>query len=842
MMHYGSWVHQGDLDSHHCYIRYMEEVSDFQRRTEQQEEETEQTVDETHDTVTSATSGDRSSSADLFRLEFAATQWSKLVSNAEGLFQKLMSTTSLPHPEQDQIEQWLCLKQEYEECIASDDAMSLPGLPDNTRRSLERIEEVTETDERTDDSANRIEFQPASASCSSTETEMSEEEDEDEEHSDVSSENPDFMEKLDECMSKFKTETDKIIDAKDNLFQATNLEIISTASIPINNNNDYVPIIKPIPIRNPNSRRNSMLPGSEMCNEVMVFNGGFRPCQNKNVDDNLMTFGNANFPEHRDSNFCNVRNENYSRLKNKHSPDLLIDALKTTEDPEPIKALKTLTMNNEVKQTQMKKIESDLDGAHKRIDELQTTIKIKERFIADMIKNSDTRTNAKQRFQRKRNKLEEEYYNTRKQLAQAENASMYKASDERSSTHKKEIELYKNMAIHYEKRLMDIAKIKQIAGDSAKKVFELESSLNSSKKQMEKLNRQLRREEERKNQLECELASDQKKIRDLEDKYNLTASKLKEMQSESEDERNSSKPKNNCSDKKKNFLEVSARLSHLEHVLNEKSMDLERTADTDEKAAQALRHEIENLRRTRDSLLQEKSDLDEKWQKERTLTSVEERKRLECGETIEAIDAMIEHKNEMICGRKDFDGNQSKREKSERMLMDRLAKLSEGEMRTLFYKYFLKVIDLKESSKCLETQNAELEEHVAMQDRRMRTMMNTLKQTKLEAERKIVVMQREQEEKLNLIYRHIAEETGSSGHDELDKNSELFKYKRENKILRRRLADVDALWKRPAASTTSPPRIPAQELKQIALGAKQTTKVTRQGRKLIWTATRGKNE
>ncbi|XP_066584266.1 kinesin-like protein costa [Prorops nasuta] len=832
MMHYSPWVHSQDLlENQQCYIPYTAQLSNYQHNNHDQpsliEEEDEQTGDETHDTMTSATSGDRSSSADIFRLEFAATQWSKLVSNAEGLFNKLMTSNILPHNEQDQIEQWLCMKQEYEECIASDDTASIPGFAENTRRSLERIEEVTETDEKTDESANQMELKNDSNSNINSGSELSEAEDDDEEddQSDASSENPDFLEKLDECMNKLKIDTDRLIDSKKDQFRATNVQIISPRAT--NANNNYVPIVRPIPIRNNNSRRNSMLPGSEMCNEVLAFNGSLKPIQNQMLDN--PTDDIPNVPHLLDNYKFEIINNDNLPDKNDNSPDLLIDTIKTNEVPAPIKELKALALNNEAKHTEVKKIQSDLDGANKRIEELETTIKIKEKFIADMIKNSDCRASAKQKFQRKWSKLEEEYYNTRTQLAQAENASMYKDSEEKSA-HKKEIELYKNMAIHYEKRLMDIDMIKQIAGDSAKKVLELESSLNTSKKQMEKLKKQLKKEEERKKQLQEELVEDQKKIRELEEKYNLTASKLKEMQSESEDERNP-RSKVDC-DKKKNLQDVSARISHLDHVLKEKSMDLERTADTDEK--EALRHEIRNLRRTRDCLVDEKCDLDEKFQKERTLTTMEERKLLECGETIEAIDAMIEHKNEMICGRKIFDENQSKREKGERMLMERLAKLSDGEMRTLFYKYFLKVIDLKESSKNLEVQTAELEAHAEAQEWRIQTLTNALKQTKLEAERRIVLMQREHEEKLHLMFRHFAEETSSSGHERLDKDSELAKYKRENRTLRKRLADVEALLKGPSTlRAASPARIPQQGLKQIAPITRPTTKVTRQRNKLI---------
>ncbi|XP_046464809.1 kinesin-like protein costa [Neodiprion pinetum] len=831
MMHYGPWIHhQGILDNRQCYNQYIEEVQAFRHPREQQDEELKHTVEEIQETpdIEVGTSGERSSSADLFRLEFAATQWSKLVSNAEGLFNKLVTSNILPHTEQDQIEQWLCMKQEYEECIASDDTASLQGFADVTRRSLERIEEVTETDEKTDESATCGKFRNESdSSCNSETEDLSEEE------SDISSENPDFLDKLDELMNKFKNDTDNVIDSKKDEFRKMDIIIDTSAAESLNNGNDYLPIVKPTPIRNPSSRRNSMLPGSDMCNGVLAFNGGYKQCQDTNFNHQLSALIAANTLENREVDFRLDNNVNVVKIqKETHSPDLLIETIKNSDqDPEPIKVLKNLTLTNEAKQTQVKKIQSDLEGAHKRIEELQNTIQIKEQFIADMIKNSEARASAKQKFQRKRSKLEEEYYNTRTQLAQAENASLYKDTEDKSA-HKKEIELYKHMAIHYEKRLMDIEMIKQIAGDSAKKVLELESSLNSSKKQMEKLKRQLKKEDEHKKQLENELVQDQRKIRELEEKYNLTASKLKEIQSESEDDRKNSKSQNDCSDKKKNLLEVSARISHLDHVLKEKSMDLERTADTDEK--EALRHEIRNLRRTRDCLVDEKCDLDEKLQKEKTLTIVEERKLLECGETIEAIDAMIEHKNEMICGRKCFDENQVKREKGEQMLMERLMKLSDGEMRTLFYKYFLKVIDLKESSKNLEIQAAELEAHAETQEWRIQTLTNALKQTKLEAERRIVLMQREHEEKLHLMFRHFAEETSSSGHDRLDKDSELARCKRENRSLRRRLADVEGLLKgstHPRAA--SPAKIPQQGLKQIAPSTQPTTKVTRQRNKLI---------
>lgn len=795
-MHYGSWIPQTMLDNHRYYPQYIEDP--YRIRSDHRDEENEQTGD---DTLTTATSGERSSSADIFRLEFAATQWSKLVSNAEGLFNKLVASNVLPHNEQDQVEQWLCMKQEYEECIGSDESSSVPGYAENTRRSLERIEEVTETDERTDESGNPAEFRNISDSCtsSSCESEMSEEADEENE-SDVSSENPDFMEKLDECMNKFKLETDKLIDEVEDGFREKGLPIISACAYPINNNNDYVPIVKPIPIRNPNSRRNSMLPGSEMCNEVIIFNGGFKP------------------PQKRDDCHVKTRNINDNRVYKHNSPDVLVDALKSN-DTEPIRTLKTLTMNNEAKQNQVKIIQLELDKAHKRIDELQTTIRKKEKFIADMEKNTESRNGGKQKIQRKRLRVKKEY--TR--WAAAEKTLCRNTED---LTSKREFELCKNMAIDYEKRLLDIEEIRQIAGESAKKVQELETSLNSSKKQMEKLQKQLKKEEERKNLLESELAEDQKKIRELEEKYNLTESKLQEMRSESEDERAHSRALSEQD--KNNMMLVSSRISQIDCVLKEKSMDLEKASDSEEK--QALRHEIQNLRRTKDRLVEQKCGLDGKLLKEKTLTTDEQRKRLECGETIEMIDAMIEHKNERICGRKNFNKNDNQNASSEKVIIDKhLSRLSEPEMKKLFYAYFRKVIDLKESSRNLEVLTNELEATILNQEAHTRSRLN-------QQNERFLRLEKEYEHKINSILRHYRSEAGTTRYDRLDRDSEYMTLKKENRALKKQLAHYDVLLRGNAITrATSPHRIQQLQLKQIAPPPPEnkTTTVTRKKNKLI---------
>lgn len=471
--------------------------------------------------------------------------------------------------------------------------------------------------------------------------------------------------------------------------------------------------------------------------------------------------------------------------------------------------------------SQVKKIQSDLDGAQKRIAELERTIKCKEKYIADMIKNSEARNCAKQKYERKGSKIEEQYYNARTQLAHKEN-SLYR--DDEKQTNKREIELYRNIAIHCEQRLMDIERMKQIAGDSAKKVIGLESSLNSSKKQMEKLKKQLKKEESRKSQLEDEVAEDQRKIKELEEKYNLKASKLKD-----EDDRGSVKYGNE--DKKQDMLE--SKISHLDHVLKEKSMDLERADDVGSKAA--IRLEIENLRKEKERLSDEKSDWESKLNANSKQNNFKDREWLECHEAIEVVDVMIEQKNEKICGKKCFDIKNCTRENMERRLMKQLSMLSLDEIVKLFTKYFTKVIDLKESGSILDDHLRAACKTIQSLELDNRKLYNDLKNIEAEHEKQLSCIQHEHARNVNVMMNIAADETGSSSYEKQDKDAEIVRLKRDNKLLRKKVHDFEMLvGGAGVARPASPPRIIHQELKQIApCAATTTTKVTRQRNKII---------
>lgn len=77
-----------------------------------------------------------------FSIKYATSQWVKLVSNAEGLFSKLLTSGSqlLNEQDRDSIEEWMYLKQECEECLSSAELAS-------NQRLLGPIQETDEHEE-----------------------------------------------------------------------------------------------------------------------------------------------------------------------------------------------------------------------------------------------------------------------------------------------------------------------------------------------------------------------------------------------------------------------------------------------------------------------------------------------------------------------------------------------------------------------------------------------------------------------------------------------------------------------------------------------------------------------
>jgi costal 2 protein len=386
-----------------------------------------------------------------------------------------------------------------------------------------------------------------------------------------------------------------------------------------------------------------------------------------------------------------------------------------------------------------------------QIKEVEQTIALKKNLITDLIENNKTRMTAKHKCSKKKSKYQSEYEKCKKDISKAI----------MGGKNPLEIQRLKEMASKFEEKLLDLNSINEIAAESSsnKKVKQLHKSLEQSKKQLEVLNKVLKKEIKHKDSIEKEVEKQLKLIEenDIDSQKKLKAGSPSPPSSNSK-----------LSDSKVKIRDMNARISHLDEILKEKSSNLQLCKlPGDDKEKDSLRYEIRNLRRTRDTLLDQRVSLYRKLKRDKILTYKEERKMLECDEAIEAIDDVIEAKNELICGHKSIDTDERlEREKGEQLLMARLNKLSEEEMKILLYKYFMKVIDLKESCRKLEQNLMSLERDKEAWEWREKILTNAIRQARLESERNLIIQQKNHETRLNLLLRHFANETTTSSLNE----------------------------------------------------------------------------
>ncbi|XP_039106331.1 kinesin-like protein KIF27 isoform X1 [Hyaena hyaena] len=243
-------------------------------------------------------------------------------------------------------------------------------------------------------------------------------------------------------------------------------------------------------------------------------------------------------------------------------------------------------------------------------------------------------------------------------------------------------------------------------------------------------------------------------------------------------------------------LKISTRLSLLDQELSEKNVELQHSTAEEKikisEQVQALQKEKDQLQRRRDSV-------DEKLKNGSVLSPEEEHVLFQLEEGIEALEAAIEYKNESIRSRQNLlRASFRNLSHSEANVLEKLICLSPVEIRAILFRYFNKVVSLRETERKLQLQNEEIKMKVLEQDNLVRELESALEHLKLQCDRRLTVQQKEHEQKLQLLLHHFKEQDGEGIMETLktyeDKiqqlEKDLYFYKKTSRDLKKKLKEL----------------------------------------------------
>ncbi|XP_051028569.1 kinesin-like protein KIF27 [Acomys russatus] len=407
-----------------------------------------------------------------------------------------------------------------------------------------------------------------------------------------------------------------------------------------------------------------------------------------------------------------------------------------------------------------------------------------------------------------------------------------------------------------QKKQQDSKKLASLSIQNEKRASELEQNVDHLKYQKAQLQRRLREESEKKKQLDAEIKRDQQKIKELQlktgqgeglnpkaedvDGFNsnrrkspftsvdrlqkldeqkkwldeevekvLNQRQALEMLEEDLKKREAIISKKEALLQEKSHLEnkklrssqalstdslkISARLNLLDQELSEKSLQLE-SSTTEEKIK--ISEQVQALQQEKERLQKQKDSMDEKLSSGRVLSPKEEHHLLQLEEGIEALEAAIEFKSESIQSRQNsLRASFQDLSQSEANVVEKLVCLNLAEIRAILFKYFNKVINLREAERKQQLQNKEMKMKVLERDNLVRELESALEHVRLQCDRRLTVQQKEHEHKMQLLLSHFKEQDGESIIETFKKyedkiqqlEKDLYFYKKTSRELKKKL-------------------------------------------------------
>ncbi|NXE78169.1 KIF27 protein, partial [Cochlearius cochlearius] len=441
----------------------------------------------------------------------------------------------------------------------------------------------------------------------------------------------------------------------------------------------------------------------------------------------------------------------------------------------------------------LKNSELRLTEAEQKMRELALNIKMKEELIKELIRTGKDAQSVSRQYSLKITKLEQEseqakmeLAETQKRLQELESKELRdipeKAKLQREFRKKMDAAKLKVQAL--QKKQQDTKNLASLSNQSERQATELEQNVAQMKLQQTQLQKRLCEESEKKKQLEAEIQRDQQQIKELQLKMEQQQKILK------------LKDKEIAAFKKKrnNLVGTSQKLQKLEEQKKWLDEEMERILQQHQQLAE-LEEDLkkrEAIVAKKEALLQEKSHLEIK----KLRSSQEEHVLFQLEEGIEALEAAIDYKNESIQNRQHLLRSSSQiLSQSENNVIGKLVSLSAAELRAILFKYFNKIVGLRESERKLQLQIEEQEMKVIDQENIIRELESALEHVKLQCDRQLTLQHKEHEKKLQLILHHFKEQDSEGIAETLKEyevkvqqlEKDLFFYKKTSRELKKKL-------------------------------------------------------
>ncbi|CAF1356233.1 unnamed protein product [Adineta ricciae] len=503
-----------------------------------------------------------------------------------------------------------------------------------------------------------------------------------------------------------------------------------------------------------------------------------------------------------------VRHDTYRVRRKRTTPSII-------PDDETIQSLRQSTLQKQqlIDETTRKVKEAE-NNAHL----LNINIQLKEQLIKSVYTSTKDVKDTNEQYQqhiktleREMEKAKLEYHDLQKVMQQIATKTNHEKSKLEGEYRKKcelakaRIESLQQKEKHYRELMI------KLTGNTEKRIVDLQAALFRMKQQYETAQKRIREESELKNKFEQELIREQQRIQELqiqnEQQQKILKLKTEGLVAAQRKLRGASN--GNISDRTMTFdvdmekliaerKELEALRDDIqkrEELIQKKEILLQEKTELEAKkirASQIVNKNLKNVdkqqtdrRVIREQLLEQKRLYTERLEEQNgVLSPTEERRLIEIGEAIEAVDLAIDYQNNMILKREREVEQSVRASQGAESPLFKIGQLNENEAKELCRKLFDKVIDLKEDDNKVRRDYEEMKSQLAEQNEVVNELQSRILSLTLDHDRRLTSIQQAHEEEKQLLLGQLQETSNQI--KELEKD--LYFYKCKTRELRKSMA------------------------------------------------------